>query len=129
MPLVLVKPSNSILVTSVVEVSFAKISLKDFGSLVVDKTSIPPYLLFGTSAKTIFKEIFKTKIEKNTTPLVKFINQKLYRGVTTGCNDAFIISEETKTRLIEKDKKSGELIKKFLTGKDIKRYEINFNKL
>ena len=47
-------------------------------------------------------------------------------GVKTGFNEAFIIDEETKNRLIEEDKKSEELIKPLIRGRDIKRYSYNF---
>ena len=40
----------------------------------------------------------------------------------TGLNEAFVIDEETKNRLIKEDSKSEEVIKPFLEGKDIKRY-------
>ena len=71
----------------------------------------------------------KQKMEKAGTPLRKFINEKLYRGITTGYNDAFIIDEKTKNNLIQKDKNSEKIIKKFLTGKNIKRYSVKFNNL
>jgi tRNA1(Val) A37 N6-methylase TrmN6 len=70
----------------------------------------------------------KNKIEKIGVPLKQYIDEKLYRGITTGCNDAFIINEETKNNLIKKDEKSRSIIKPLLTGKDIKRYRTNFNK-
>lgn len=41
----------------------------------------------------------------------------------TGLNEAFVIDEETKKKLIKEDPKSAELIKPFLLGRDIKRYE------
>lgn len=47
---------------------------------------------------------------------------KSYYGVKTGLNEAFIISSETRKKLIEKDVKSQELIKPFLEGKDISRW-------
>jgi adenine-specific DNA-methyltransferase len=51
------------------------------------------------------------------------VNGKIYRGVLTGLNEAFVIDEETRARLIREDPKSAELIKPFLAGRDIKRYE------
>ncbi|CAN5575822.1 hypothetical protein BH24ACI2_BH24ACI2_09510 [soil metagenome] len=38
-------------------------------------------------------------------------------------NEAFVINAETKARLIAEDARSAELIKPFLAGRDIKRYE------
>jgi hypothetical protein len=40
----------------------------------------------------------------------------------TGLNEAFVIDEATKNRLISEDPKSAEIIKPFLAGRDIKRY-------
>ncbi len=53
----------------------------------------------------------------------------IYRGVLTGFNEAFIIDEETKNKLIEEDNKSQELIKPLVRGRDIKRYSYNFANL
>ncbi len=79
----------------------------------------------------VFKEKadnkLKTKIEKNTVDLYSFVKGKLFRGITTGCNEAFIIDEKTKNSLIKKDKKSEEIIKKFIFGKNIKRYSVEFD--
>ena len=47
---------------------------------------------------------------------------KIYRGVLTGLNEAFVIDEAAKDRLIAEDAKSAEVIKPFLAGRDIKRY-------
>ena len=52
---------------------------------------------------------------------------KIYRGVMTGLNEAFVIDEATKERLIAEDARSAELIKPFLAGRDIKRYELPAN--
>ena len=62
------------------------------------------------------------KMRDNGTPLKEILKGNIYRGVLTGLNDAFIISEETKENLIKQDLKSEELIKHFLDGKDVKRY-------
>ncbi|MCE7061941.1 Eco57I restriction-modification methylase domain-containing protein [Dyadobacter sp. CY343] len=62
------------------------------------------------------------KIKSVGKPLVKYINQDIYRGVLTGLNDAFVIDLETKNSLIAADPKSEEIIKPFLSGRDIRRY-------
>jgi hypothetical protein len=64
------------------------------------------------------------KIKKAGVPLGEYVQGKIYRGITTGFNEAFVIDEETKKRLIREDKKSAEVIKPFLRGRDIKRYAI-----
>ena len=53
----------------------------------------------------------------------------IYRGLLTGFNEAFIIDEETKDRLIKEDKKSAEIIKPLLRGRNIDKYIYHNNGL
>lgn len=62
------------------------------------------------------------KIRAAGVPLGEYVDGKIYRGVLTGLNEAFVIDEKIRGYLISQDKKSEELIKPFLAGKDIKRY-------
>jgi len=62
------------------------------------------------------------KLNENCTLLRTFVNKKIYRGVLTGYNKAFVITNEIRKALIEDDPKSEEIIKPFLVGKNIKRY-------
>ncbi len=62
-----------------------------------------------------------TKLKSIGTPL-KDWDVKIYRGILTGLNEAFIINTATKDKLIAEDSKSAEIIKPILRGKDIKRY-------
>lgn len=62
------------------------------------------------------------KLENKGVPLGEYVGGKIYRGVLTGYNKAFVIDAATRTRLIQEDPKSAEVIKPFLAGKDIKRY-------
>ncbi|MBK9097563.1 MAG: Eco57I restriction-modification methylase domain-containing protein [bacterium] len=63
------------------------------------------------------------KISEQGIPLVEYVDEKIFYGIKTGLNKAFVIDEETKERLIKDDPKSAEVIKPFLAGRDIKRYE------
>ncbi|TYB76845.1 Eco57I restriction-modification methylase domain-containing protein [Bizionia myxarmorum] len=65
-----------------------------------------------------------TKMTVNSTSLGNLVNIK--RGVLTGYNEAFIIDEPTKIKLIDDDFKSAEIIKPFLSGKDIRKNQKNF---
>ncbi|GAB3639714.1 class I SAM-dependent DNA methyltransferase [Spirosoma arcticum] len=56
-------------------------------------------------------------------PLGEYVNGKIYRGVLTGLNEAFVIDAATKNKLIAEDPRSTEVIKPFLAGRDIKRYQ------
>ncbi len=62
-------------------------------------------------------------IRSKGVPLGEYVMSKIYRGVLTGLNEAFVIDEATRARLIAEDARSAELIKPFLAGRDIKRYE------
>lgn len=68
------------------------------------------------------------KIIKYGKPLKEW-NIIMYRGILTGFNEAFIIDEETKNKLILEDKKSKEIIKPLLRGRDIKRYSYDYQGL
>ena len=59
-------------------------------------------------------------IERFGTPL-KDWDIKINRGILTGCNEAFIINEQTRTKLISEDPKSAEIIRPILRGRDIKK--------
>ncbi|OQX62314.1 MAG: hypothetical protein B5M51_06300, partial [Anaerolinea sp. 4484_236] len=65
----------------------------------------------------------KQKIEERGIPLMDW-DIKIYRGIITGYNKAFIIDGVKRTELITEDPKSAEIIKPVLRGKDIKRYTI-----
>ncbi len=62
------------------------------------------------------------KIEATGTPLKNW-DVTIYRGVTTGLNDAFIIDADTRQALIAADPKSAEIIKPVLRGRDIRNYQ------
>ena len=57
--------------------------------------------------------------------LNEYTKEGLFRGITTGLNEAFIIDEETKNEIINEDPKSTELIKPYVTATEIKKYNLN----
>jgi hypothetical protein len=63
----------------------------------------------------------KKKIEEKGIPLKNW-DVKIYRGIITGFNEAFIIDVQTKEHLCKEDPKSAEIIKPILRGRDIYRY-------
>ncbi len=63
------------------------------------------------------------KLENTGTPLGEYVGVGFYRGVTTGCNEAFIIDESVRQRLIVEDVRSNELIKPVLRGRDLKKWK------
>ena len=67
----------------------------------------------------------KKRVEEIGTPLKEW-DIKINSGIKTGFNEAFIIDENTKEKLIKQDKKSAEIIKPLLRGRDIKKYSYKF---
>ena len=70
----------------------------------------------------------KKKIEEVGIPLKEW-DIKIYRGILTGYNEAFIIDKDTKDKLIEEDSKSKKIIQPLLRGRDIKKYSYEFANL
>ena len=62
------------------------------------------------------------KIRRVGVPLKEFAGVKPYRGILTGFNEAFLIDDVTKIRLVQADPKSAEIIKPYLRGQDVKRW-------
>ena len=95
-------------------------------SVFVRQHAIP--MKFTKDAWAILNPIeqsIKAKIEKYGTPL-KDWNVNIYRGVLTGCNEAFIIDGAKRAELIAADPKSDEIIRPILRGRDIRRYGYDF---
>ena len=73
------------------------------------------------------EQSIKRKIEAVGTPL-KDWDINIYRGVLTGCNEAFIISTEKRDEILanckdtDERQRTEELIRPILRGRDIKRY-------
>ena len=86
----------------------------------------------GDAAWVILSPIeqsIKQKIEAVGTPLKDWDIQINY-GIKTGCNEAFIVSTEKRNEILanseEERKRTEELIRPILRGRDIKRYGYNW---
>lgn len=64
----------------------------------------------------------KTQIEKFGVPLKEW-DIEVYRGILTGYNDAFILPNDLRKKIISKDTKNSEIIKPLIRGRDLKRYQ------
>jgi len=62
------------------------------------------------------------KIKRAGVPLREYTGGKPYRGVLTGYNEAFLIDQQTRDRLVAEDPNCEPIIKKFLRGRDIQRW-------
>ena len=73
------------------------------------------------------EQSIKRKIEAVGTPL-KDWDINIYRGVLTGCNEAFIITSEKREEILancqteDERQRTAEIIRPILRGRDIKRY-------
>ena len=97
--------------------------------MVCDFASYEPWVIL-----TPIEQSIKRKIEVVVTPL-KDWDIQIYRGVLTGCNDAFIISTEKRNEILancqseDERQRTEELIRPILRGRDIKRYGYNWANL
>lgn len=63
----------------------------------------------------------KAKIESKGLPL-KDWEIKMNYGIKTGLNNAFMIDEETRAKIVSTDRSSDQLLKPIIRGRDISRY-------
>lgn len=66
------------------------------------------------------------KLRAAGVPLGEYVKGRIYRGVLTGLNEAFVIDAETRSALIAADPRSAEVIKPWLRGRDVKRWTVNY---
>ena len=69
--------------------------------------------------------MLKEKIENGHLSLKNIEGVKIYRGVTTGYNPAFIISNEQRNKLIAEDHNNSKIIKNMLQGRNIRKWYYN----
>lgn len=69
------------------------------------------------------------KLRKVGTPLGEYVNGKFYYGIKTGFNEAFVIDRATRDKLIAEHASSTEVIKPFLRGRDVKKWNVDYQHL
>ncbi|MDM8555641.1 TaqI-like C-terminal specificity domain-containing protein [Desulfococcaceae bacterium HSG7] len=86
----------------------------------VNQTSldVSGWSLVDKKTQKLIDKLFKTGV-----PLSEYVEKKVYYGIKTGLNKAFVIDVPIRDKLIAEDPKSEELIKPFLLGKEIKKYQ------
>lgn len=63
------------------------------------------------------------RIRSQGIPLNKYIDHKIYFGIKTGLNKAFVIDDKTKANLVGNSENCSPHIRDFPAGKDVKRYQ------
>ena len=102
-------------------------------SVFVKQTATP--CAFTTSDSWVIlssiEQSIKHKIESVGTPL-KDWGVNIYRGILTGCNEAFVIDETKRAEILSRcqddaeRKRTEQIIRPILRGRDIKRYGYNW---
>jgi hypothetical protein len=88
-----------------------------------------PAVQFGTGGSRLASSDAVRRIEKmkaSGRQLGKYVNGQFFRGVVSGCNEAFVIDRPTHDALIKEDANSKDLLKPLLRGDDIRRYELHY---
>ena len=68
----------------------------------------------------------KEKMARSGRPLGEILKGQVCRGVVTGLNEAFIISQSIRTRLISESPKAEQIIRPIIAGNDVRRFEPQF---
>ncbi len=71
----------------------------------------------------------RQKIKDAGVPLKEYTTATIGRGVVTGLNEAFVIDSATRDALVAQDKRSAEILKPFLEGKDLKPWRAEWRGL
>jgi hypothetical protein len=79
----------------------------------------PAWTLADASSVARFK-----KMEAAGVPLGEYVKGRIYRGVLTGLNKAFVIDGAKRAELISLSPKSAEIIKPLAVGDDIRKWRI-----
>ena len=69
------------------------------------------------------------KLYKVGKPLSEYVNGRIYRGIVTGLNEAFVVNRDTRDKLIAEHPSSSKVLKPFLRGRDVKRSQVNYQDL
>lgn len=62
-------------------------------------------------------------------PLEEVVQRRFFYGIKTGCNEASIVDEEARSRLILEDPHSSAVIRPWLRGRDLKRWQVEWSGL
>ena len=93
----------------------ARAEISDFPQVMLKKDS---WVLEDPALVGLFERLMN-----QGKPLGDFVKGRIYYGVKTGLNEAFVIDQDKRDELMDEDPRSAELIKPWLRGRDIKRWK------
>lgn len=81
-------------------------------------------LMSGKTAEWLHESAVRLLHEKLTGnyPTLKEMYASVHEGITTGLDEAFIVDEATKTKLVEEDPRSADILKPFAEKQDIEKW-------
>jgi hypothetical protein len=115
-------PHNRPWVTNVETLEFG--SLDEYVKTNRNQLNQTKFDVGGWSLADQNSQIILDKLCINSVPLGKYVQENIYYGIKTGLNEAFVISNEVRNKIIIEDPKSEKLIKPFTIGRELKRYKI-----
>ena len=92
----------------------ARAEIRDFPQVMLKKDG---WVLEDPSLVRLFNRLMD-----QGTPLGDFVKGRIYYGIKTGLNEAFVIDQAKRDELIEEDPRSADLIKPWLRGRHIRRW-------
>lgn len=66
---------------------------------------------------SVIEHLYRTGI-----PLMNHFESQIRRGISSGCNEAFVISEEQRRQIVATDERAAEIIFPWTRGADVKRW-------
>ena len=94
----------------------------DFHSIVInpDNLNVNSWVFANNMESGIL-----AKIKQNAITIAEYTKNGIEYGIKTGLNEAFIIDENTKNKILAEDAKSKALIKPYINPTDIHRYHLD----
>jgi hypothetical protein len=89
-------------------------------SIPADRFSNEAWALRSDEEAAVFEKIMKV----GRSPLGEYVNGKMFYGLKTGLNEAFVITAQQRREVTKQSPASAVLIKPFLGGEDIRRYYV-----
>ena len=69
------------------------------------------------------------RLQAQSTSLAQYCGGQICRGIVSGLTEAFVIDEATRDAIVKRNKRAAEIIKPFLNGRDVRRYQIDSQQL
>jgi len=116
------KPQNDVPVSSVGDDFIRFLSLNEYirtHSMPVESRKLDASIWQLEDSREL---AIKARIESDCQELYKVDGICIYRGVTTGCNEAFLVNGNVRSSLVKSDPRNKEIIKPLLQGRNIRKW-------